>query len=440
MPEPVRSRILYITHACPTPAKLGPARRHYHILDQLSSRYDVSVLSLATPYQAELFKQAWRERIRNFWFAQPRHGRLFKYGWKCWRTLSARCDFHPALETDFRRLCLQLANPDRFDAIFLSCVLLRQLPLPASIPIVGDTHNVEFDVLRRTAKLADGYLRRLYAVAQSRFTRIEESRCGREVHLLLATSTCDQSLFRQELGIRHVRVVPNGIDLTEFYPTTAIGRRNCILFTGLMSYYPNQQGIRWFLQRVFPQVLRVIPDARLVVAGASPPRWLLRLGSRRIEVTGELADMRQYFNRTSCVIAPLHIGGGTRVKILEAHAMARPVVSTTLGAMGLEECDQQTILLADDSRSFAQEVIRILQDPLLAASIGINGRRHAVEHFDWNQIGKHLSDILQSVIGLKQREEARDYIGRGVGHNQEESSPRDESTHGLPLLPPQRSV
>ena len=123
-----------------------------------------------------------------------------------------------------------------------------------------------------------------------------------------------------------------------------------------MSYYPNEQAIRWFLDSIFPRIRRHIPDARLVVAGMSPPRWLTARAGH-VEVTGWVEDIRPFLKRASVVIAPLLIGGGTRVKILEAQAMRRPVVSTTLGAEGLGLRDGESILLADDADAFAARVI-----------------------------------------------------------------------------------
>jgi glycosyltransferase involved in cell wall biosynthesis len=176
-----------------------------------------------------------------------------------------------------------------------------------------------------------------------------------------------------------------------------------VLFSGLMSYYPNQQGIRWFITDVFPLVLRCVPRARLVVAGAAPPRWLQLLARDHVEVTGYVPDIRPYIERASVVIAPLMIGGGTRVKILEAQAMARPVVSTSLGAEGLNLEAGTSALIADDSAAFAAQVVRLLTDEEYASHVALNGRAHVSRHFDWNRIGENASRLLTSRLGLTAR-------------------------------------
>jgi polysaccharide biosynthesis protein PslH len=379
-----RARILYITHTSPVPAKIGPARRHYHVLAQLCRFYDVHLLFLGSSHEADAFAREFDERVTGFTYATraARGGR--KVARKLLRTLTARCDFLPVLEPDFRSCCASVTRTQTFSGILLSTVLLGGLPLPDGIPLIGDTHNVEFDVLRRA-------------------TRREEQRCARSVDLLLATSDRDRALFEAELGVSDVAVVPNGIDLLEFSPAPAPAIANTIVFSGLMSYYPNQQAVRWFLQAVFPSVRRMVPTAKLIVAGAAPPRWLCNLADDHVEVTGWVTDIRPYLRRAAVVIAPLRIGGGTRVKILEAQAIGRPVVSTSLGAEGLGLHDADSVLIADDAVTFAARVVDVLTDPGLAAALARNGRQHVVRHFDWDLIGERLSGLLHERIGLVPR-------------------------------------
>ena len=395
-----RRKILYISASPLVPSKLGPARRNHHIVDQLSRFYDVSVLAIGRGVDREAFLQSCR-RVSRCVFVPARHNTRLKSLLKAWQTARGRCDFLPALEPGLRNACRRWTASGAFDAIVLSSVLLGKLPLPPGVPVVADTHNVEFDVHRRTAVTADRLMRRLYAARQYTATREEERRCAMRADLLLATSDRDKHLFERELCLRCVEVVPNGIDVAEFQPVDAPPGPPAILFTGLMSYYPNQQGIRWFLDDVLPLVRRCAPDVRVVIAGAAPPRWLLARQSDYLQVTGQVADMRPYLAAATVLIAPLMIGGGTRVKILEAQAMARPVVSTTLGAEGLVQHHGQSILLADDAWSFASHVARLLRHPRTAARIAHCGRQHVLRYFNWDRIGERLQAVLEARIGLR---------------------------------------
>jgi glycosyltransferase involved in cell wall biosynthesis len=398
------ARILYISHTSPVPAKIGPSRRHYHILDQLSRFYEVHLLSLGKPNEVEMFQAEFGDRVGGFDYAQPRRRGAAKFARKVWRTFTFRCDFLPVVEPNLRRLCASVTASQAFDAIILSSVLLRGLPLPKGVPIVGDTHNVEFDVLTRTSELAESFVRRQYARVQARSMFREERRCAHNVDLLIANSERDRKVFEEKFGIDGIEVIPNGVDIAEFAPPETPGEAGTTLFTGLMSYYPNQQAMRWFLDDIFPLVLKKTPTAKLIIAGAAPPQWLVDRSSNVVEVTGSVPDMRTYFERARVVIAPLMIGGGTRVKILEAQAMARPVVSTSLGAEGINVRDGHSILLADDAESFASQVSSLLSDADFASRIAANARTQVTAEYDWNRIGERLEKVLGQRIGLASRD------------------------------------
>ena len=385
------------------PSKLGPARRNHHIIEQLARYYDVSVLGVGVDGDAKTFLSSFRAPVAELRLVSAQVPRGLKFFRKIVRTALGQCDYLPARAPALRRACEDMAAGRRFDAVMLSLLLLRRLPLPNGVPVVADTHNVESDVYGRMATAADGRLRRLYAARQCRLTRDEERRCGARVDLLLATSDRDRQLFESELQIPGVEVIPNGIDLEEFQPVARVQDQPLILFSGLMSYYPNPQGIRWFLDRVFPAIVRHCPEVRLVIAGAAPPAWLTARRDARVEVTGRVPDMRPYLAAASVVIAPLLIGGGTRVKILEAQAMCKPVVSTSLGAEGLDERHGDTVLLADEPGAFARHVLTVLRNADVATRIAENGRRHVTEHFDWQVIGDKLAHTLAARIGLSRR-------------------------------------
>jgi polysaccharide biosynthesis protein PslH len=397
-----RGRVLYICATSPVPSKIGPSRRHYHILAQLIRFYDVHVLSLGTRTEAALFAKEFGHQVTGFDYALIRRSYGATVVRKLWLTLTGRCDFLPSRDSRLRLQLRRILMDKEFDAILLSGSLMNRFSLPRDARIIADSHNVESEVLARTRVLAESFYRRMYARLQTPATRREERRCASRAALQLATSECDRVTFERSLGVPNVAVIPNGVDIAEFSPALAPGDAGAILFTGLMSYYPNQQGIRWFLDKVFPQVLSCFPTARLTIAGARPPRWLLHRASREVIVTGAVPDMRPYFERASVVVVPLMIGGGTRVKILEAQAMQRAVVSTPQGAEGLH-VDESTIMLADSADAFAHCVVRLLSDPQLAARIAQNARRRVENEYSWDRIGNKLAATFSARIGLAAR-------------------------------------
>jgi len=189
--------------------------------------------------------------------------------------------------------------------------------------------------------------------------------------------------------------------IAPLYYAKLSSRPETVLFSGLMSYYPNDQAVRWFLNAVLPLIRRQVPHVQITIAGAGPRPWLKARASTNIEVTGTVPDMRPYIARSSVVVAPLHIGGGTRVKILEAQAMCKPVVSTAIGAEGLNLVDGESVLLADDPKKFSSHVVQLLQNPGLAHKISKGGYAHVCRYFSWNDIGEKLNHVLQSHLGLR---------------------------------------
>jgi glycosyltransferase involved in cell wall biosynthesis len=174
---------------------------------------------------------------------------------------------------------------------------------------------------------------------------------------------------------------------------------NRLVFTATMNYGPNAEAAIHFATHIWPQVRAAIPDATLKIVGHGPPAPVRQLGQRPgITVTGSVPDVRPYLASAQAVVVPLRIGGGTRLKIVEALAMAKPVVTTTLGAEGLAVEPGRHLLIADDPDAFASDVIALLRDPARRASLAHAGRALVEERYDWGAIGAQLDDALHHLL------------------------------------------
>src|SRR5207244_3313106 len=205
----------------------------------------------------------------------------------------------------------------------------------------------------------------------------EEERAWRAVAACALTSSRDEDFVRRVLPGARTAVVPNAVDLQRFAPTSDGADRGSLLFFGEIGYYPNTDALLFFLRDVLPRLRGSHPSMRLVIVGPSVPKAIQRYASADVIITGAVADVRPYLEAARAVIVPLRVGGGTRLKILEAMAMAKPVISTRLGAEGLGVTGGRDILLADDPASFADEVRRVLDDTDLAAQLG-SAARHTL--------------------------------------------------------------
>jgi glycosyltransferase involved in cell wall biosynthesis len=213
----------------------------------------------------------------------------------------------------------------------------------------------------------------------------------------------DEVFLRQHVDPHApVMVVANGVDLDYFHPSSAPDARAVeptVIFCGAMDYSPNVDALRWFFDSIHEKLLQLCPAARVLVVGKNPIAEVKAYASRPgVTVTGGVPDVRPYYRRAWLQMVPLRIGGGTRLKIVESLAIGTPVVSTTIGAQGLELKHGENILLADDADSFAGEIARSLSDPALLQRIGENGISTATDRFGWPAIGARLADRYDTLI------------------------------------------
>jgi glycosyltransferase involved in cell wall biosynthesis len=286
----------------------------------------------------------------------------------------------------------------QFDIVHVEGCFMSHYDFPRGACVVMDEQNIEYEVLRRVVSVTKASPRKLYSHLDYLKLRSEEQRSWRAADACAVTSPRDEALLRQVLPQARAAVVPNGVDLDFFAPAEARPDRGTILFFGQISYYPNTDALLFFLRDVFPLLLRSHPSLRLVIVGPSAPPAIQRWASPNVIITGPVDDVRPYLRAAQAVIVPLRIGGGTRLKILEAMAMGKAVVSTRLGAEGLAVTDQRDILLADGAEAFATEVRRVLEDDDLAAGLGGAARRLVEAQYDWRSSVRSLEALYRSAM------------------------------------------
>ncbi len=270
-------------------------------------------------------------------------------------------------------------------------------PANLSIPSVLFQHNVEAEIWRRHAETAGSPIKKkMYGLEFRKMLRYEEAEV-RRFHHIVAVSENDRTLMTRWTDPGRITVIPTGVDLAQYKPDPNPAEpAPLISFVGAMDWEPNIDGVEYFCSEVFPAIKREVPEARFRIVGRNPDRRVAKWASQSIEVTGRVPSVVEHLRQSAVVIVPLRIGGGTRLKIYEAMATAKAVVSTTVGAEGLDIRHGRDIMLADDPNSFAQAVIMLLRDRNLRQRY----ERAAAEtaaRYDWPAIGERFSEILQSV-------------------------------------------
>jgi glycosyltransferase involved in cell wall biosynthesis len=274
--------------------------------------------------------------------------------------------------------------------------------LPAGVPTVLVQHNVESDLLHCYSQRERSPLRRAYNWLEYVKYRADEQQICRSASLIMSVSELDRRAMQSWGGLPPCVVIPNGVDTTYFTPdmgTHEAEQSAGVVFTGTMNYSPNVEAMLYFADQIWPLIRTQVPGATLSIVGHAPPREILQLSDLpNVTVTGSVPDVRPYLGAAQVVVVPLRIGSGTRLKILEALAMGRAVVSTSLGYEGLDLEEGRHLLVADEPAAFAARVTELLRDPARRAALGREGRRQVEETYDWRVIGLRLEATLRELV------------------------------------------
>ena len=395
-------KILMVLHSPVYPPESGVMKRNYHLFCEAARRHEVSVIILG-PQDGAAFVQACGHLCKTVVFVQVKTSR-WRYRLRAlfhlltWRS-EARSLHVPRLQEAITKLLTQ----ERFDLVHVSTPFLLYHHFPRGTCVVSDAHNVEHDNLQRAYREARGPLRKLYFFLSYLTLRRDEIVNIRKCQLLMATSERDASLFRTHIPDTPIAVVPNGVDVSYFAPTDSPLERNTLVFTGLMEYYPNEHGVLYFLEKVFPLIRQRLPGTKLYVVGAKPSPRVTVHASDNVVVTGYVKDVRPFLSRAEVAIIPLFIGGGTRLKALEAIAMKKPIVTTSIGCEGLDLRDGKTALFANSPREFADAVITLLNDPSLRMSLAQGAWDEVLSRYRWESVGDELDRAYTAASMTHQR-------------------------------------
>ncbi len=294
----------------------------------------------------------------------------------------------------------ELLRPGRFDVAvcdFLSSSL--NMPARSTCPQVLFAHNVETVIWERHFRVERNPLRKLVmGLEYWKMRRFEFERAGRFDHVM-TVSDADRKSFARFIPPERVSVLPTGVDLGYFQPAALRETDDQLVFTGSMDWLPNEDGIVWFAREVLPLVRRARPKTALKVVGRDPTSQVQRLARETpaIELTGRVPDVRPHLASAAVYVVPLRVGGGTRLKIYEAMAMGKAVISTHVGAEGLPVKHEEHLLLADEPEEFARAVVRLLEDAALRRRLGQAAREFVASRYGWPAVAKTCREILARV-------------------------------------------
>lgn len=398
----VPMRILLLTHRPPFPPDKGDKIRSFHMLRHLAGRHEVHLATLVDDAADLAHLPELATRVRSV--AHARIDAPLRRPFAALSLLGGRSAsvafFHcAALQRDIDRL---------IDTVDFDVVLAYSSPMAeyvlrsrhAAGRLVRARKLVDYidvDSAKWSDYAARGGWRAIAWRAEARALAAHERCVARRFDQLFLTSAQEADAFPDPIQRPRIVALPNGVDLSFFAPTPGpgAGDRPRLVFTGVMDYLPNVEGVAWFAAQVWPSIRAAHPEAQFDIVGSRPSPLVRELGREPgINVTGRVEDVRRYLAAAHVSVAPLQIARGVQNKVLEAMAMARPVVATSAAACGVAARHGHELLVADDPGAFAAAVLELLRDRQLAASIGQGARACVERHHCWDRSFAILDGLL----------------------------------------------
>jgi len=391
-------KILFLTPQLPHPPKQGTAIRNWGLIKSLSARHEITLLSFG---DTNFISDELRGTCKDVYTVpMPRRTILHRLYTLAFSSLP---DIAHRLASDaFTNELKRLLDSKRFDAMFIEGLELGRYLIelqPINTKVIFDAHNAEILIQLRAHKTDMENPRRFLA---ARYSQIQSILIGsferlvcRSADYVSCVSEDDAKILRDYNPKHDPVVVPNGIFLSDYTSNFQLPTSNFkLVFTGKMDYRPNIDAVVWFAHEIFPKIKNEIPETEFVIVGQKPTQAVKNLESTNgIKVTGAVDDIRPHISGATVYVAPLRMGGGTRFKLLEAMALKKPIVSTTIGAEGFAIQNGREMLIADNADSFAQATISLLRNETKRRALSEAGYEF-VKRYDWGEIVPRVEKII----------------------------------------------
>ena len=401
-------RILWVKVGGLWPPNTGGRLRTLHMIAELSQRHRVSVITTRPPADEST---GLRTRLPGCAGIDAVPYTLPKQGTARFALAVARswASPYPADLWRWRIPAVRARIRERLGEGVDLCVAdflvaMPNLPSRTTTPVVLFEHNVEYMIWKRLHEVEKRPGRRALLGLEWRKMRHYEARACARASLTVAVSEADRALLAANAPGADIRAVGTGVDTTYFHPNGAVEAPASLVFTGSMDWYPNEDAIMYFIAEILPGLRREVPGLSLAVVGRDPAdRLRAACGAAGVQVTGTVADVRPHVAEAAVYVVPLRIGGGTRLKIFEALAMGKAVVSTRVGAEGLPIVPGEHFLQADSPADFTQAVVTLLKDPDRRHALGRAGRRLVEERYSWTQVTRQFEGHCEEVVARHAR-------------------------------------
>jgi sugar transferase (PEP-CTERM/EpsH1 system associated) len=397
-------KILWVKAGGLVPPDTGGKIRSYNILRELAREHSVTFFSFYAAHDGDLhpgLKDTF-DRVVCVPLTLPAPKSIAEMRDYGIRLLSSEpYSITKYCRPEVRHRLQALLKQETYDVILCDFIFAAGvIPWNWPTPKVLFTHNVEATIWQRHYEVANNPIWKAISWREWRKMEAAEPRYLRLADRVLTVSETDRDAFTPFLDPRKLIVIPTGVDVDYFQPMPVEETKNSLVFTGSMDWLPNEDAILYFVDAILPLIKAQLPEVSLEVVGRSPSRKLQALAEREksVRLTGWVEDIRPFVARGSICIVPLRIGGGTRLKIFEAMAMSKAVVSTSIGAEGLPVRSGENILLADTPKQFAESVIYLLRDSDARTRLGSAARTLVLENYSWTKVAESFARTLHDAV------------------------------------------
>jgi glycosyltransferase involved in cell wall biosynthesis len=380
----------------PIPANFGGALRVYNLIKIAAQQHDVSLLTIGWKKDEQELRTHFGPSVKSAHIVsrqwQRRSPRIAQF-----YSLFAGNSFFSMQghNEEMQKRIDQTMQESKFDIVQTEFAHMGSYDLPKQVIKILDAHNVEYDNFRRMSLNAHTPLRKLHYLSEYKKVYREEIEACRKSDAVFVTSGRDKQILDTDTPEVSKYVIPNGVDASYFTPSTEASEPFSMVFTGSMSYIPNSDGMLYFLDNIFPLILNKAPEAKVYIVGSNPPERLTKRASRNVIITGFVEDVRPFVRKATIHIIPLRMGSGTRLKVLEALAMKKPIVTTSIGCEGIQVTNNETAIIADEPAAFADGVLKLFHDNALRNKFINNGFELMNTSYEWSVIGAEVERIYQ---------------------------------------------
>lgn len=391
-------KVLFITEFLPWPLNSGGRIRSYHILRQVASRHDVTLI--AADYDG--VEKYFSNMVSKLYVAQGEKHKLSKWLFLFLSLFNPKPFVH--VFSCYNKLILNIINREMrlmdFDIIHLdhldAAIYLSAFKDKES-KVYLDEHNFETHLINSLRNSEKNLFWKIYLKNQMKKIQKFEVDTLNRVDAVGVVSSNDAEMIKKFVKKDKVSIIPNGVDIN-FFSIDRTPEPYSLIYVGSLDWRPNVEGIIWFLQNVWPRLIKEKPKSHFWIVGRNPQKELYRYIDEQVNIAASVYDVREYVKRAAVFIVPLFSGGGTRLKILEAMAMRIPVVSTSKGAEGIECKNNLHICIADNKDLFLKSIIALFEKERFASGVSRAAYDLVKAKYSWDAIGEQLENVYQRLV------------------------------------------